>query len=67
MNLNTLIDRATIVAGIALVILVLTTAFGGGTSFLFLLSAIIGGLALQVLLLAVIANAMVNTLKKKEK
>ena len=66
MTLDRLIDRAAVVLIIAVAVLVLNIAFGGGDSIPVFLSAIIGGLALQVLLLAVVANATVNTLKKKE-
>ena len=70
MNLTTLIDRATTVFVIALAALGLFgLIFGDRAPALLIITAVISGLALQVLLLAVVAGATVGTLKntKKEK
>ena len=67
MNLNTLRDRA---GGVLIVSLIATgllaLLFGGGASALILIIGVIGGLALQVLLLATVADATVQTLKKEK-
>jgi len=68
MNLDLLKDRAGTVLIVAVIIGVILAVFFGGGAFAFALVVwVIGGLALQVLLLAIIADAMVETLNKKEK
>ena len=67
MNLDRLKDTALGVLVVAIIATgVLALLFGGGASALILITGIIGGLALQVLLLATVADATVQTLKKEK-
>ena len=67
MNLSTLRDRAGGVLIVSLLALgLLPVLFGGLAPAIFLVFGIIGGLALQVLLLATVADATVQTLKKEK-
>ena len=66
-TLRQIIDRAKLVCGIAVGAQLLTAiVFGGEASALLVISAVIGGISLQVALLAAVANAMVDALKKKK-
>lgn len=68
MNLKSLKDRTTLVFVLALALeCFIAGIFEGEADVLALVVGIVGSLALLVLLLATVADATVETLKKKEK
>lgn len=68
MNLKSLKDRTTLVfVGSIPATGMLHSFFGDLAPAIVLITGIVGGLALLVLLRATVADAMVETLKKKEK